>query len=126
MSKILEELTEFLAYSSRGDFELLPPTTQDNVRHNIGVALLKIDADYLRAWCLERGVDVAGEDECVVPVDLNQEMLSAGVEAVAIAVRKSGGPMKWEDGITNAWQAILAARPTRVDSDEQVQRHASN
>ncbi len=34
MSKILEELTEFLAYSSRGDFELLPPTTQDNVRHN--------------------------------------------------------------------------------------------
>jgi len=44
-----------------------------------------------------------------------RRLLNAGVSAVAAAIQKSNGPIKWEDGIIEAWKRIIAARPTAAN-----------
>lgn len=111
MVEIFELVREFLARASRIDFELLPPTMQQDIRRRIGAALERLGQVELNALCRKRGLEVAGPDACVVPRSLSPEMLEAGIAAVAEAVKKSNGPIRWEDGIADAWEALLSARP---------------
>lgn len=123
MDDIFELVREYLARESRIDFELLPPTMQQDIRHRIGTALERLGQVELDALCRKRGFEVAGPDACVVPRSLSPEMLEAGIAAVADAVRESDGPIRWQDGIAQAWDAMLSAR---VPAGSEQEREMSS
>jgi len=115
MESIVDQTKEYLARVSRIDFDQLPPTIQDDIRSRVGAAVDRLGRHELSALCQERGLLVVDARDCVVPTELTPEMLNAGVSAVAAAIQKSNGPIKWEDGIIEAWKRIIAARPTAAN-----------